>query len=179
MTKKRKRSTLTGATETPTWLWRRTTTLYVFLFLTLYVIDFHKLMNIFYSSQDGYYNFHLNSSGSHARAGTEGEEGQWHPGLGRQTCQGWTSWQEDRWGNWSSKHTHTHTPIKSKQNNEHTGKKLLKSLTNPHSCLLCPYQAFTAALQTQWSWILQLCCCIEAHLKENTAYYQVWNSDSC
>uniref|UniRef100_A0A1A7WGG9 Plectin b n=1 Tax=Iconisemion striatum TaxID=60296 RepID=A0A1A7WGG9_9TELE len=26
--------------------------------------------------------------------------------------------------------------------------------------------------ETQWSWILQLCCCIEAHLKENTAYYQ-------
>lgn len=38
---------------------------------------------------------------------------------------------------------------------------------------LCLLQAFTAALQTQWSWILQLCCCIEAHLKENTAYYQV------
>ncbi|KAB5586394.1 hypothetical protein PHYPO_G00001090 [Pangasianodon hypophthalmus] len=33
-------------------------------------------------------------------------------------------------------------------------------------------EAFTAALQTQWSWILQVCCCIEAHLKENTAYYQ-------
>ncbi|XP_061772373.1 plectin isoform X26 [Nerophis ophidion] len=33
-------------------------------------------------------------------------------------------------------------------------------------------EAFTSALQTQWSWILQLCCCIEAHLKENTAYYQ-------
>ncbi|XP_016533934.1 plectin-like isoform X27 [Poecilia formosa] len=33
-------------------------------------------------------------------------------------------------------------------------------------------EAFTAALQTQWSWILQLCCCVEAHLKENTAYYQ-------
>eukprot|EP00064_Thunnus_orientalis_P001247 superscaffoldBa00000083_g1249 len=33
-------------------------------------------------------------------------------------------------------------------------------------------ESFTAALQTQWSWILQLCCCIEAHLKENTAYYQ-------
>ncbi|KAF6739871.1 Plectin [Oryzias melastigma] len=33
-------------------------------------------------------------------------------------------------------------------------------------------EAFTAALQTQWSWILQLCCCIEGHLKENTAYYQ-------
>ncbi|TRY83017.1 hypothetical protein DNTS_007640 [Danionella cerebrum] len=31
---------------------------------------------------------------------------------------------------------------------------------------------FTAALQTQWSWILQLCCCIETHLRENTAYYQ-------
>nr|XP_061808630.1 plectin a isoform X3 [Nerophis lumbriciformis] len=33
-------------------------------------------------------------------------------------------------------------------------------------------EAFTAALQTQWSWILQLCCCIESHLKENTAYFQ-------
>lgn len=45
------------------------------------------------------------------------------------------------------------------------------------SYLLDLYQSFTAALQTQWSWILQLCCCIEAHLKENTAYYQVWNTD--
>ncbi|KAM4550072.1 plectin a isoform 5-T6 [Fundulus diaphanus] len=33
-------------------------------------------------------------------------------------------------------------------------------------------EAFTAALQTQWSWLLQLCCCIETHLKENTAYFQ-------
>ncbi|KAJ6661540.1 hypothetical protein lerEdw1_014450 [Lerista edwardsae] len=33
-------------------------------------------------------------------------------------------------------------------------------------------EAFQAALQTQWSWVLQLCCCIEAHLKENTAYFQ-------
>ncbi|XP_073399404.1 plectin isoform X3 [Dendrobates tinctorius] len=33
-------------------------------------------------------------------------------------------------------------------------------------------EAFQAALQTQWSWMLQLCCCIEAHLKENTAYFQ-------
>ncbi|XP_051920528.1 plectin isoform X25 [Hippocampus zosterae] len=40
----------------------------------------------------------------------------------------------------------------------HTGKKTV--------------EAYTSALQTQWSWILQLCCCIEAHLKENTAYYQ-------
>ncbi|KAK1896012.1 Plectin [Dissostichus eleginoides] len=37
---------------------------------------------------------------------------------------------------------------------------------------------FTAALQTQWSWILQLCCCIEAHLKENTAYYQFFADDA-
>lgn len=43
-----------------------------------------------------------------------------------------------------------------------------------NSSLPClPLQAFTAALQTQWSWILQLCCCIETHLKENTAYFQV------
>ncbi|XP_054841177.1 plectin isoform X4 [Eublepharis macularius] len=33
-------------------------------------------------------------------------------------------------------------------------------------------EAFQAALQTQWSWMLQLCCCIEAHLKENTTYFQ-------
>ncbi|XP_052002386.1 plectin-like [Xyrauchen texanus] len=33
-------------------------------------------------------------------------------------------------------------------------------------------EAFMAALQTQWSWILQVCCCIETHLKENTAYFQ-------
>uniref|UniRef100_A0A8C7SWM8 Plectin n=1 Tax=Oncorhynchus mykiss TaxID=8022 RepID=A0A8C7SWM8_ONCMY len=36
-------------------------------------------------------------------------------------------------------------------------------------------EAFTAALQTQWSWILQLCCCIESHLKENTAYFQFFS----
>lgn len=46
------------------------------------------------------------------------------------------------------------------------------------SVLTCPplsplSQAFQAALQTQWSWMLQLCCCIEAHLKENSAYFQV------
>ncbi|TKC44289.1 hypothetical protein EI555_001734 [Monodon monoceros] len=32
-----------------------------------------------------------------------------------------------------------------------------------------------AALQTQWSWMLQLCCCIEAHLKDNTAYFQFFS----
>ncbi|KAF3834274.1 hypothetical protein F7725_025478 [Dissostichus mawsoni] len=37
------------------------------------------------------------------------------------------------------------------------------------------YSAFTGALQTQWSWLLQLCCCVETHLKENTAYYQFFS----
>lgn len=41
--------------------------------------------------------------------------------------------------------------------------------TGPRAVL----QSFQAALQTQWSWMLQLCCCIEAHLKDNTAYFQV------
>ncbi|XP_042319568.1 plectin isoform X4 [Sceloporus undulatus] len=36
-------------------------------------------------------------------------------------------------------------------------------------------EAFQAALQTQWSWMLQMCCCIEAHLKENTAYFQFFS----
>lgn len=34
-------------------------------------------------------------------------------------------------------------------------------------------QSFLAALRTQWSWMLQLCCCVETHLKENGAYFQV------
>ncbi|XP_037119551.1 plectin a isoform X4 [Syngnathus acus] len=49
-----------------------------------------------------------------------------------------------------------------------TGDKLLKD-GHPGKKTI---EAFTAALQTQWSWILQLCCCIESHLKENTAYFQ-------
>ncbi|XP_064529827.1 plectin isoform X16 [Pseudopipra pipra] len=36
-------------------------------------------------------------------------------------------------------------------------------------------EAFLAALQTQWSWMLQLCCCIETHLKENTNYFQFFS----
>ncbi|KAJ8000282.1 hypothetical protein DPEC_G00203220 [Dallia pectoralis] len=39
-------------------------------------------------------------------------------------------------------------------------------------------EAFSAALQTQWSWILQLCCCVESHLKENTAYFQFFSDAS-
>ena len=39
----------------------------------------------------------------------------------------------------------------------------------------CLSQAFTAALQTQWSWILQLCCCVESHLKENTLYFHFFS----
>ncbi|XP_051945803.1 dystonin-like [Xyrauchen texanus] len=32
-------------------------------------------------------------------------------------------------------------------------------------------EAYKAAMQTQWSWILQLCHCVEQHLKENTVYF--------
>ncbi|XP_028277647.1 plectin a isoform X4 [Parambassis ranga] len=49
-----------------------------------------------------------------------------------------------------------------------TGDKLLRDGHPARKTL----ESFTAALQTQWSWILQLCCCIETHLKENTAYFQ-------
>ena len=28
-------------------------------------------------------------------------------------------------------------------------------------------------MQTQWSWILQLCSCVEQHLKENAVYFEV------
>ncbi|XP_067266926.1 plectin a isoform X1 [Chanodichthys erythropterus] len=52
-----------------------------------------------------------------------------------------------------------------------TGDKLLKDGHPARKTI----EAFTAALQTQWSWILQLCCCIETHLKENTAYFQFFS----
>ncbi|XP_051506822.1 dystonin-like [Myxocyprinus asiaticus] len=32
-------------------------------------------------------------------------------------------------------------------------------------------EAYKAAMQTQWSWILQLCHCVEQHLKDNTVYF--------
>ncbi|KAL7883790.1 hypothetical protein SRHO_G00014480 [Serrasalmus rhombeus] len=52
-----------------------------------------------------------------------------------------------------------------------TGEKLLKEGHPARSTV----EAFMAALQTQWSWMLQLCCCIETHLKENTAYFQFFS----
>lgn len=38
---------------------------------------------------------------------------------------------------------------------------------------LSPLKAYRAAMQTQWSWILQLCHCVEQHLRENAAYFEV------
>uniref|UniRef100_A0A4W3JBR7 Dystonin n=1 Tax=Callorhinchus milii TaxID=7868 RepID=A0A4W3JBR7_CALMI len=36
-------------------------------------------------------------------------------------------------------------------------------------------EAFKAAMQTQWSWVLQLCHCVEQHLRENAAYFEFYN----
>ncbi|XP_077018258.1 dystonin isoform X21 [Tamandua tetradactyla] len=36
-------------------------------------------------------------------------------------------------------------------------------------------EAYRAAMQTQWSWILQLCECVEQHIKENTAYFEFFS----
>ncbi|XP_021518087.1 dystonin isoform X20 [Meriones unguiculatus] len=36
-------------------------------------------------------------------------------------------------------------------------------------------EAYRAAMQTQWSWILQLCQCVEQHAQENTAYFEFFN----
>uniref|UniRef100_A0A1A8DWI0 Microtubule-actin crosslinking factor 1 n=1 Tax=Nothobranchius kadleci TaxID=1051664 RepID=A0A1A8DWI0_NOTKA len=33
-------------------------------------------------------------------------------------------------------------------------------------------EAYSAALQTQWQWVGQLCVCVEQHLKDNTTYFQ-------
>ncbi|XP_038830544.1 dystonin [Salvelinus namaycush] len=37
-------------------------------------------------------------------------------------------------------------------------------------------EAYKAAMQTQWSWILQLCSCVEQHLKDNTVYFEFFNN---
>ncbi|XP_039595052.1 dystonin isoform X3 [Polypterus senegalus] len=36
-------------------------------------------------------------------------------------------------------------------------------------------EAYRAAMQTQWSWVLQLCGCVEQHLKENTLYFEFFS----
>ncbi|KAJ8013741.1 hypothetical protein DPEC_G00032940 [Dallia pectoralis] len=36
-------------------------------------------------------------------------------------------------------------------------------------------EAYRAAMQTQWSWVLQLCSCVEQHLKDNTVYFEFFN----
>ncbi|NWU64640.1 DYST protein, partial [Pterocles burchelli] len=36
-------------------------------------------------------------------------------------------------------------------------------------------EAYRAAMQTQWSWILQLCQCVEQHLRENAAYFEFFS----
>uniref|UniRef100_A0A8C5JXR1 Dystonin n=1 Tax=Jaculus jaculus TaxID=51337 RepID=A0A8C5JXR1_JACJA len=36
-------------------------------------------------------------------------------------------------------------------------------------------EAYRAAMQTQWSWVLQLCQCVEQHIKGNTAYFEFFN----
>ncbi|XP_067609592.1 dystonin isoform X17 [Pseudorca crassidens] len=36
-------------------------------------------------------------------------------------------------------------------------------------------EAYRAAMQTQWSWILQLCQCVEKHIKDNSAYFEFFN----
>ncbi|XP_051633772.1 dystonin isoform X8 [Manacus candei] len=36
-------------------------------------------------------------------------------------------------------------------------------------------EAYRAAMQTQWSWILQLCHCVEQHLRENAAYFEFFS----
>ncbi|XP_069873335.1 dystonin isoform X5 [Dipodomys merriami] len=36
-------------------------------------------------------------------------------------------------------------------------------------------EAYRAAMQTQWGWILQLCQCVEQHIRENAAYFEFFN----
>ena len=39
----------------------------------------------------------------------------------------------------------------------------------------CILQAYTAAMQTQWGWLLQLTVCLETHMRHAAAYHGWWN----
>ncbi|KAM9500260.1 uncharacterized protein Hap1MRO34_017405 isoform 3-T3 [Clarias gariepinus] len=54
-----------------------------------------------------------------------------------------------------------------------TGNKLLKEGHPAQRGI----KALMTDLQTQWMGLWQLCCCIETHLKENTAYFQFTSQD--
>ncbi|XP_027720446.1 microtubule-actin cross-linking factor 1 isoform X11 [Vombatus ursinus] len=36
-------------------------------------------------------------------------------------------------------------------------------------------EAYSAAIQSQWQWMKQLCLCVEQHVKENSAYFQFFS----
>ncbi|XP_073531555.1 dystonin isoform X21 [Phyllobates terribilis] len=36
-------------------------------------------------------------------------------------------------------------------------------------------EAYKAAMQTQWNWILQLCSCVEQHIRQNTVYFEYFS----
>nr|XP_023651005.1 dystonin isoform X2 [Paramormyrops kingsleyae] len=55
----------------------------------------------------------------------------------------------------------------------------IKSVQDKAECLLLEshparltIEAYRAAMQTQWNWVLQLCGCVEQHLKENAIYFE-------
>ncbi|XP_068137506.1 dystonin isoform X5 [Hyperolius riggenbachi] len=52
-----------------------------------------------------------------------------------------------------------------------TGEKMLLQGHPARSTI----EAYKAAMQTQWNWILQLCSCVEQHLRQNTAYFEYLN----
>ncbi|XP_068423332.1 dystonin isoform X15 [Clinocottus analis] len=59
--------------------------------------------------------------------------------------------------------------------------EMIKSVQDKAECLMLKnhparltIEAYRAAMQTQWSWILQLCSCVEQHLKENAVYFEFY-----
>ncbi|XP_075058625.1 dystonin isoform X5 [Mixophyes fleayi] len=36
-------------------------------------------------------------------------------------------------------------------------------------------EAYKSAMQTQWNWILQLCSCVEHHIRQNTSYFEYFS----
>ncbi|XP_023556891.1 dystonin isoform X6 [Octodon degus] len=86
---------------------------------------------------------------------------------------------------WSERNTHIarkkdyHTELmrelEQKEENIKSVQEIAEQLLLENHPARLTIEAYKAAMQTQWSWVLQLCQCVEQHIKENTAYLEFFN----
>ncbi|XP_069051429.1 microtubule-actin cross-linking factor 1 isoform X15 [Lepisosteus oculatus] len=65
--------------------------------------------------------------------------------------------------------------LEEKQEVMHSLQETADSLCQENHPAKQTVEAYSAALQTQWQWLRQLCLCVEQHLRDNTAYFQFFS----